>query len=203
MPNDTGLGRCTYAFARDKGIPGYRLWRQVNKRLDVPVWAIILSALVDALLGLIYFGSSAAFNSFTGVATICLSASYGVPILISLIRGREAVRNSSFSLGRIGGYVLNVITVAWIALAVALFCMPYTLPVTPSSMNYASVVFVGFALMSFLWYIVFARKNFSGPPVSKEIHDGIPRQEGRDVISAEDGVGTGNGESMEKVVSKS
>lgn len=163
----TAASRCTYAFARDGAIPGFKLWSRVNKKLDVPVWAVILSATVDALLGLIYFGSTAAFNSFTGVATICLSTSYGLPILISLVRGRQDVSRSTFSLGKFG-YVINAITIAWIVLAVVLFCMPYTLPITPSSMNYASVVFAGFGGISVLWYFVYARKHFTGPPVSME-----------------------------------
>ncbi|KAJ5450115.1 uncharacterized protein N7458_006564 [Penicillium daleae] len=163
----TAASRCTYAFARDGAIPGFHLWRRVNKKLDVPVNAIILSAVVNCLLGLIYFGSTAAFNSFTGVATICLSTSYGLPILISMIRGREDVKRSTFSLG-VFGWAINGITVLWIVLAVVLFCMPYTLPVDASGMNYASVVFAGFAAISIFWYFVYARKHFTGPPVSKE-----------------------------------
>lgn len=160
----TAASRCTYAFARDGAIPGFRLWRKVSTRLDVPVNAVILSTLVDCLLGLIYFGSTAAFNSFTGVATICLSTSYGLPILISVVRGRKAVRHSSFSLGRFG-YAINLTTIAWICLAVALFCMPVSLPVTAAEMNYASVVFAGFAVVSIVWYFVYARREFRGPPV--------------------------------------
>lgn len=163
----TAASRCTWAFARDGAIPGYRLWRRVNKRLDVPVWAILLSAVIDCLLGLIYFGSSAAFNSFTGVATICLSTSYGLPILISILRRREAVKNSTFSLGPFG-YAINIVTILWIILAVVLFCMPVTLPVTPPSMNYASAVFAGFAVISIAWYFIHARKAFKGPPVTAE-----------------------------------
>lgn len=166
----TAASRCTYAFARDGAIPGFRLWRKVNTRLDVPVWAVILSTVVDCLLGLIYFGSTAAFNSFTGVATICLSTSYGVPIFINVLRRRQAVRESSFSLGRFG-YAINILTVCWIVLAVALFCMPVSLPVTAESMNYASVVFAGFAAISVTWYVVYARKHFTGPPVSSDEMD--------------------------------
>ena len=88
----TAASRCTYAFARDGAIPGSRLWRKVDKRFDIPLWGLVLSTLVDCLLGLIYFGSSAAFNSFTGVATICLSTSYGLPILVSVLRKRKIVR---------------------------------------------------------------------------------------------------------------
>ncbi|EED21641.1 GABA permease, putative [Talaromyces stipitatus ATCC 10500] len=168
----TAASRCTYAFARDGAIPGFRAWQKVNKSLDVPVNAVILSAVVDCLLGLIYFGSSAAFNSFTGVATICLSTSYGVPILISVLRGRRAVKHSSFSLGKFG-YAINITTICWIVLAVVLFCMPVSLPVTPSTMNYASVVFAGFALISVIWYFAYARRHFTGPPVMADLVDEI------------------------------
>ncbi|PGH02180.1 hypothetical protein AJ80_08903 [Polytolypa hystricis UAMH7299] len=163
----TAASRCTYAFARDGAIPGYRLWRKVSKRLDVPLWGVILSTVVNCLLGLIYFGSSAAFNSFTGVATICLSTSYGLPILISVVRGRKAVKNAPFSLGRFG-YMINIATTCWISLAVVLFCMPVSLPITSSTMNYASVVFAGFATISVVWYFAHARKKFKGPPIMLE-----------------------------------
>lgn len=169
----TAASRCTYAFARDGAIPGFRLWRKVNKRLDVPVWAIILSTAVISLLGLIYFGSTAAFNSFTGVATICLSTSYGLPIFISVIRGRKAVKNSGFSLGRFG-YAINILTILWICLAVVLFCMPVSLPVDAASMNYASVVFAGFATISITWYFAYARKHFTGPPVPMDQLEDTP-----------------------------
>lgn len=163
----TAASRCTYAFARDGALPGFHLWGKVNKRLDVPLWGIILSTIVDCLLGLIYFGSTAAFTSFTGVATICLCTSYGVPVLISVVRGRQAVKHSTYSLGRFG-YAINIVCVCWITLSIVLFCMPVSLPVTASSMNYASVVFAGFATISLIWYIVYARKHFHGPPINTE-----------------------------------
>jgi amino acid permease (GABA permease) len=169
----TAASRCTYAFARDGAIPGYKLWSKVNKRLDVPLWGIILSTVVDCLLGLIFFGSSAAFYSFTGVATICLSTSYGLPILINVVRGRKAVKHSTFSLGKFG-LAINIATICWICLAVVLFCMPVALPVTPSSMNYASVVFAGFATISVVWYFARARRDFKGPPVLADEPDEDP-----------------------------
>jgi amino acid transporter len=167
----TAASRCTYAFARDGAIPGSRFWAKVDKRYNIPLGALMLSTAVDCLLGLIYFGSSAAFNSFTGVATICLSTSYGMPILISVIRGRQAVKNSSFSLGRFG-YAINIAMIIWICLAVVLFCMPVSLPVEPATMNYASVVFAGFALISVAWYFIRGRKIFTGPPVPQDVAPG-------------------------------
>ena len=121
----TASSRCTYAFARDGGVPGRRYFGETNDRLGIPFWGLVLSTVVDCLLGLIYFGSLAAFNSFTGVATLCLSSAYGVPILVSMIRGRDKVKNAKFSLGKFG-YVINGICVAWICLAIVLFCTPST-----------------------------------------------------------------------------
>ncbi|CAJ2503382.1 Uu.00g107760.m01.CDS01 [Anthostomella pinea] len=161
----TASSRCTYAFARDGAIPGSGLWSRIDKRFDMPLMALTLSAVVDMLLGLIYFGSSAAFSSFTGVATICLSTSYGLPILVSVMQGRKQVEHASFSLGKFG-FVINITTLLWIVLAIFLFCMPTNLTgLDASTMNYASVVFAGFALISIGWYFAWGRKHFSGPPV--------------------------------------
>jgi amino acid transporter len=116
----TAASRCTWAFARDGAIPGHTLWRKVNRRFDVPVWAIFLATMVNCALGCIYFGSSAAFNSFTGVATICLSASYCVPILVSLVRKRQLVKDSPYSLGKFGPFI-NGVALVWIVFAVVIF----------------------------------------------------------------------------------
>lgn len=63
----------------------------------------------------------------------------------------------------------TIATVCWIMLAIVLFCMPTAIPVTPVSMNYASVVFMGFASISVIWYIIKGRKHFTGPPVPVDV----------------------------------
>ena len=172
----TAASRCTYAFARDGAIPGSNLWSRVSPTFEIPLWGLILSTTVDCLLGLIYFGSTAAFNAFTGVATICLSTSYGIPILVNVVRGRKATQHASFSLGKFG-FFINIATICWICLAIVLFCMPVAIPVTPTTMNYASVVFAGFFSVALAWYFASAGKSFTGPPV---VSDGDP-DEGLDV----------------------
>ncbi|KAK7744855.1 hypothetical protein SLS53_003088 [Cytospora paraplurivora] len=184
----TASSRCTYAFARDGAIPGSVLWGKIDKRTEIPLWGLTLSFLVDCLLGLIYFGSAAAFNSFTGVATICLCSSYALPILVSVVRGRQAIKYASFSLGKFG-YVINIITLAWVLLSIFIFCMPSVLTdLSPSSMNYASAVFAGFGSISLLWYFVWGRKHFSGPPIVQsqlaDLDAGILPVEGRDPENA-------------------
>lgn len=103
----TAASRCAWAFSRDGGIPGSGIWKQVNPRLDLPLNSLLLSSTVCALLGLIYLGSSAAFNAFTGVATICLGCSYAVPVFCSLVRRRRDVQGAPYSLGKIGYLVVS------------------------------------------------------------------------------------------------
>ncbi|KAG5925028.1 hypothetical protein E4U53_003360 [Claviceps sorghi] len=180
----TAASRCTYAFARDGAIPGHRLWSRVSRRLNVPVWALALSTVVDCLLGCIYLASVSAFNSFTGVATVCLSMSYCVPVVVLLVRRRHAVRHSPYSLGSLGVPV-NLVCVAWIVLAVVIACMPVTRPVDATTMNYAAVVFAGFAAVAVAWYLVYARHNFHGPPVAAKL-EGLPPPRGTQSPHAEE-----------------
>lgn len=127
--------RATWSFARDKAIPFHTVFARVNHRLDdVPVYAYLLSTAIQLLLALIFLGSTAAFNAFTGVATISLQASYAMPVAVSLATGRKDVADAPFNLG-IWGVPLNVIAVLWTSLQLVLFSMPAVIPVTKSSMS--------------------------------------------------------------------
>ncbi|OCK87995.1 amino acid transporter [Cenococcum geophilum 1.58] len=163
----TAASRCTWAFARDGAIPGSRWWKQVNKTLDVPLNAMMLSMTVQIILGIIYFGSAAAFNAFSGVGVICLTVSYAAPIAVSLLGGRSHLKNGNFDLGLLGA-TCNVIAIAWSLLAIPLFCMPSYLPVTATSMNYASVVFAAFFIIASGWYFIWGRTNYAGPPTHED-----------------------------------
>ncbi|KAI1764584.1 amino acid transporter [Hypoxylon sp. FL1150] len=161
----TAASRCIYAFARDGAIPGSKWWKEINHKLDdVPLNAMMLSMAVQIILGIIYFGSSAAFNAFSGVGVIALTASYATPIVVSMIDGRKTVRTGSFYLGSLGWFC-NIVSICWSLLAIPLFCMPTTIPVVdPTLMNYASVVFVAFTAISVGWYVAWGRKHYTGPP---------------------------------------
>ncbi|KAF4962380.1 hypothetical protein FSARC_9546 [Fusarium sarcochroum] len=111
-----GTGCCTvasrviWAFARDGAVPGARYWTKISPTLQIPLNAMILSTVIQVLLGLIYFGSTAAFNAFSGVGVICLTASYAVPITISFFRGRKQVRQGRFYFGFFGA-ICNVVAI--------------------------------------------------------------------------------------------
>lgn len=165
----TAASRCTWAFARDDAIPLSRLWSQVDGRLGVPFNALLLTTVVQMLLGLIYLGSSSAFTAFVSVGVIGLAVSYAIPISISVLHRRKEVSTARWNCGPILGPIANGVALCWIGFEVVLFSMPTALPVTSVSMNYASVVLVGFMAISAFWYFVYARKAYKGPPES----DGI------------------------------
>ncbi|KAJ9635053.1 uncharacterized protein PV06_10938 [Exophiala oligosperma] len=161
--------RCTWAFARDDAIPLSRVWAKVNDRLGVPFNALVLTTVVQMLLGLIYLGSSSAFTAFVSVGVIALALSYAIPIAISLLHRRREVSTARWNCGPIIGPIVNCVALCWITFELVLFSMPTALPVTEVTMNYASVVLVGFLAIAAFWYAVHARKVYTGPPES----DGI------------------------------
>ncbi|KAM3469949.1 hypothetical protein MY8738_009935 [Beauveria namnaoensis] len=166
----TAASRCVWAFARDGAIPGSKWWIQVNKKLDVPLNAMMLSMIVQIVLGVINFGSAVAFNAFSGVGVICLTASYATPIAINMLTRRTKVADAPFRLGKFG-YVANFVAVAWSLLALPLFCMPTNYPVTKvENVNFASVVFAAAMTISALWYVVWGHRNYAGPPVQEHQH---------------------------------
>ncbi|KAF8994919.1 amino acid transporter [Cyathus striatus] len=140
--------RATWSFARDLN-------------------AYLLSTAIQVLLGLINLGSSAAFNAFVGVAVICLGASYAMPVAISLAHGRRDMVDAPFSLGR-WGFLINAWAVIWVLFEIVLFSMPAVIPATQVSMNYASVVFVGFGAISAIWYLINGRYHYHGPSIPED-----------------------------------
>lgn len=120
--------------------------------------ALILVTIVQMLLGLINLGSTSAFTAFVSVGVQALALAYSVPIAVSLLTKREQVLKARWNLGNIIGPIVNVIALVWIAFELVLFSMPTALPVTAVSMNYASVVLVGFGAIAAVWYGVHSRK---------------------------------------------
>jgi len=60
----TWMSRLAWSFARDRGLPGHKHWSHINHRLDVPLAAHTMSCVVVAILGLLFIGSTTAFNRY-------------------------------------------------------------------------------------------------------------------------------------------
>lgn len=106
----TATSRCIWAFSRDGAIPMGHLWKKIDAKMGVPFNAMMLSMVVQIALGAVYFGSSAAFNAFSGVGVICLTTSYGIPIAVSMLNKRQAIKDASFNLGKLGIFC-NIVSI--------------------------------------------------------------------------------------------
>ena len=168
-------GRLIWAFARDNGMPFSPYFNRISDKYQVPVEASILSCIFCGFYGLIYVGSTVAFNTFISTAILFLNLSYAIPQGLALIGDRSKILPERyFNLGRIFGPFCNAFTVAWMALYTIILSFPLTLPTNTTTMNYVSVVLTGGLLfIAGLWYLSGKKKTFTGPNVDFEIINAI------------------------------
>ncbi|KAH6988340.1 amino acid/polyamine transporter I [Ilyonectria destructans] len=166
--------RTLWAFARDKGTPFDKQLSHVHEGLKVPVNAICVTGAVQLLLGLIYLGSSTAFNAILSMAIIGLYLSYILPIIYQLAYGRrrrDAGRQGWLKLPARVGITLNLVSCAWIVLAVVFSTFPTLMPVTPQNMNYSLVVIAGVLCFGIAYYI-YGRRKFEVPILEVSVIEG-------------------------------
>lgn len=61
--------RAVYAFARDHGLPFSRTFSKVSPTKQVPVYAVLLTCVVQMAFDSIYFGTTTGFNTIISIAT--------------------------------------------------------------------------------------------------------------------------------------
>jgi amino acid transporter len=174
----TSTSRMIFAFARDRGMPLSSTWANVSKRWRTPAAAVWLAVSLAFVLPCLILGLAAAFPkrldfsklypAVTGISTIGLYLSYGIPLFLK----RRAVRrgvwtdraNGPWSLGN-WSMPVNVIALGWIAFITVLFVLP------PNELT--GYIFVGtFAAMA-IFYFVRVRGRFRGP---------VPQAKSRDEL---------------------
>jgi len=150
-----------YAFARDGGIPGHNFFHKVDVKRKSPIRTIWLACTLSFILGLPSLGSSVAFSAATSIATIGLYISYGIPIALRVIYRSDFVRGP-FHLGSFS-YPVATLAVLWICFITIAFILPEENPVNSQTLNYA-VVAVGIVITYSLgFWVISARKWFTGP----------------------------------------
>lgn len=185
--------RMFWAFARDRGVPGWRLWCQVSPRAGIPVNAVMFTATVSVLLGLIPLGSPVAFNDLTSMSTSGLYLSYMVCCILLLYRRctngiadpseisntdlspaeHEHIVNTAgaklvwgpFHIKGLFGVAINLFAIVYMLITVFFSFWPPMAEVTTSTMNYSAVGTVGTMALSLVYYFVRARHVYEGPIV--------------------------------------
>lgn len=157
--------RALWAFARDHGLPFSRVFNKVDKRLSVPVNAIVLCMVLQMALNSIYFASYEGFSTVISIATFGFYLSYAMPLfvrLLSIWTGHAKVIPGQYTLGTLGPW-LNAAGLLFLIFAGIDFNFPQIGPVTANNMNYCSAAFGVIGLISILTWVFDGRKNFTGP----------------------------------------
>ncbi|KAK5166701.1 uncharacterized protein LTR77_008245 [Saxophila tyrrhenica] len=172
----TTSSRMTYAFARDGGLPFSRILARVHPKLDVPLEALGFTAIVVFIFGLIFLGSTSAFNAIVSASVVALGLTYGIPVMINVCRGRRMLpANRAFKMPEPVAWLANLIGIVYVIITTILFVFPPQLPVTGNNMNYCVVVFFIVLLISLIQWHVSGKNDYAGPKVdlSQEILEAV------------------------------
>mgnify|MGYP003326136217 CR=1 FL=1 len=168
----TANSRMIYAFSRDGGLPGSKIWHKINPKTRTPtnaVWlGVGMSAVVGALALIQKDGYSVAFFALTGICVVGLYISYVIPIYLRL-------KNPNFQQGpwNLKSYskVVGWISVVWVAFITVLFFAPlfpqwqWWNPDHVNTANYTGPLIVLSFIAVGLWWAGSAKNWFTGPKV--------------------------------------
>jgi amino acid transporter len=164
----TSTSRMIFAFSRDGGLPGSRLWGAISARFRTPAAGVWLASISAFLLPCVVYALvllrpkslefSSLYPAVTGIGTIGLYLSYGIPVLLKLVATRQGrwqrYADAPWSLGKWSGLV-NGIALLWIAFITVLFVLP------PNQLT--GYIFGTLLLALIVLYFASARGKFRGP----------------------------------------
>lgn len=152
----TSMARTWYAFARDDGMPGAALIKQVNPRYGTPIWSILVTSVLVVMICMY----AAAFSVVTSISTITLYLAYIIPIYLNWRNKRRqqgeytTPLTAPWSLGRWGN-LINGLAIGWTFFILLVFSIP------PNELVFWTMLLVA-ALMALYW-LLHARRHFHGP----------------------------------------
>ncbi|KAG7109328.1 Choline transport protein like [Verticillium longisporum] len=164
----TTASRLTWSFARDGGIPWSPYFSKVNETWRVPVRALWLQGGIIGLIGVLYTFADTVLEAILGVSVIALTVSYGMPVLVLLMVGRDKLPPAEFKLGRFGT-LINWISVFYCAITSVFFFFPGTPNPTVSDMNYAIAVFGIMMVVSLGFWVTKGRLTYLRASEAEEV----------------------------------
>jgi amino acid transporter len=166
----TSASRTWYAFSRDRGMPGWAVFRRVN-RDRVPFNAVIAVSVASLVISIpALFGKNDipfAFFALTGICTVGLYLAYILPVYLRVRKG-DAFQTGPWNLGR-RYKLVNWLAIAFVILVVYSLDLPYTPTGLPwhDGFDAANVNYTPFAILLPLifgvWYLVSAKDRYQGP----------------------------------------
>ena len=156
--------RTVFAFARDGLLPFSAYWTRINTITHTPLTSVWFCVFFCIAINLIGLGSYTAISGVFNVCAIALDLSYCIPIVCKLIFNK--FEPGPWHLGK-ASFFINAYGVLWTFFVSIIFVMPTALPVTPDTMNYASVYFMGIVVFALFWYYFRGKKHYTGPVSQK------------------------------------
>jgi choline transport protein len=159
------VSRLSWAWARDEGLP--RWFAVVDAKHRLPIRAIWLGLGLNMALALIDIGSTTAYGALVSLATISLFSSYGLAILSMLAarwrshQGKQNLELGEWNMGKWGVYV-NAYAIIYTVYMAVFLPIPYSLPVTAATMNYAGPIFVALIIYVLSSWYLWGRKKWPG-----------------------------------------
>lgn len=169
-------GRMLWTLGRGNAAPFAKFIGHISAVHHNPLNATLCTAVLNMLLGAIYIGSTTAFSAFVS-SMVCLNLlCYLATILPHLVSGRTTFPRGVFWMrGWIGTFVHSV-TCIYIVVFMIIFCFPYSMPVTPESMNYSSVIVGGLILAITVWW--FWKRSCGYTGLASGLLNGIVLEQG-------------------------
>ena len=163
----TSASRMMFAFSRDRAVPGSTLWRKVARN-RVPVNAVIAIGVLAWLIMVPSLFSLVAYLVATSIAVIGLNIAFALPIILRIKAG-DSFEAGAWSLGRHYKWISPVAVVY-----IAFICIAGILPVSPNGVpgaeefdwelvNYSPITVAAAFVLFGGWYLISARKWFTGP----------------------------------------
>ncbi|KAE8156555.1 amino acid/polyamine transporter I [Aspergillus tamarii] len=145
--------RLYWSFSREGALPFSRTMSKLTSRHGVPLNVLLWNTLLCLALGTVNISSTTAMNALFGASGLCSNTSLIGAMGLALWNGRDRLDNCRWlNLGRWGNAIFWVALV-WSVLMCVAISMPLYLPVTPTTMNWASAVFLGFAFISGVYWV--------------------------------------------------
>lgn len=78
--------RLYWAFARDRGLPGWRMLMRTSPRTSIPLYAVSTTTFVAIVLSVVNIGNATAFNGVISISVAGLFGSYLITSSLLLFR---------------------------------------------------------------------------------------------------------------------
>ncbi|KAJ3496009.1 hypothetical protein NLG97_g2979 [Lecanicillium saksenae] len=168
--------RIFWAFARDRGMPAWRILSKVDSTTHVPIWAITVTSVISCLLALINIGSTVVYNALVSLSISGLYSSYLISAALLLYRRctngvsmpdeTEKIDGLVWGPWRVPGVlgiVNNSVACAYL-LTMWFFSFWPPAPVDKAQdMNFSVLMNGAVVIFSVVYYLVWAKREYKGP----------------------------------------